>query len=101
MIQEKALEPLQEEVLQNIAAYLPQMNLCQQASYAKKLEKEKMKPLEDRKEITCHIFEAPSREKPYVSYHFLDALFKAMKQKDYRALPTQTSQGIMKTVFQN
>lgn len=101
LIQEKALEPLQEEVLQNIAAYLPQMNLCQQASYAKKLETEKMKPLEDRKEITCHIFEAPSREKPYVSYHFLDALFKAMKQKDYRALPTQTSQGIMKTVFQN
>jgi len=101
LTQDKALEPLQEEVLQNIAAHLPQMNHCQQPSYAKKVEKEKTKPVEDRKEIKCNGFEAPSREKPYVNYHFLDALFKSMKQQDYRALPTQTSQGIMKTVFQN
>jgi len=72
-----------------------------QSSYAKKVEKEKTKPVENRKEIKSNELEAPSREKPYVNYHFLDALFKSMKQQDYRALPTQTSQGIMKTVFQN
>ncbi|MFD0771552.1 RNA-guided endonuclease InsQ/TnpB family protein, partial [Bacillus sp. CGMCC 1.60114] len=36
-----------------------------------------------------------------IDYHFLDALFKVMIQNDYRALPTQSSQFIMKNVFQN
>ena len=101
LTQEKTLEPLQQEVLHNIAAHLPKMNDCQRSAYLKKVEKEKTKPVEDQREINCNLFEAPSREKPYVNYHFLDALFKSMGQHDYRALPTQTSQGIMKTVFQN
>ncbi len=101
LTQDKALEPLQQEVLQNIETYLPKMNDCQRSTYEKKVEKEKAKPVEERKIIKCNLFEPPSREKPYVDYHFLDALFKSMAQWDYRALPTQTSQGIMKTVFQN
>ena len=47
------------------------------------------------------MFSEPNFEKPYVDYNFLDALFKAMIQNDYRALPTQCSQSIMKGVFQN
>ncbi|WP_407946309.1 hypothetical protein [Paenibacillus alkaliterrae] len=46
-------------------------------------------------------FMLPSQEKPFVYYNFLDALFKVMEQTDYRALPAQSSQGIMKVVFQN
>ncbi|MBO1005712.1 RNA-guided endonuclease InsQ/TnpB family protein, partial [Pseudogracilibacillus auburnensis] len=63
--------------------------------------RENSKPVEERKEIKCHLFKEPSSEKPYIGYNFLDALFKAMAQNDYRSLPTQSSQGIMKTVFQN
>lgn len=36
-----------------------------------------------------------------ISYPFLNALFKSMKQTDYQSLPIQSSQGIMRTVFQN
>ena len=46
-------------------------------------------------------FKLPSQEKPFVDYNFLDALFKVMDQPDYRALPAQSSQGIMKVAFQN
>ena len=101
LTQEKALEPLQKEVLDTIETHLPQMNDRQQLSYERRLAKEKEKAVEDQKEIKCNVFEAPSKDKPYVDYHFLDALFKSMVQQDYRALPTQTSQGVMKTVFQN
>ncbi|CAM4169261.1 putative transposase IS891/IS1136/IS1341 domain-containing protein [Paenibacillus alkaliterrae] len=48
-----------------------------------------------------HPFKLPSKEKSFVSYNFLDALFKVMDQIDYRALPAQSSQGIMKIAFQN
>ena len=77
------------------------MNDTQLLAYQKKLEKEKLKPKEEQKEITCNLFSEPNFEKPYVDYNFLDALFKAMIQNDYRALPTQCSQSIMKGVFQN
>ncbi|CAM4350221.1 transposase [Paenibacillus alkaliterrae] len=46
-------------------------------------------------------FMLPSQEKSFVPYYFLDALFKVMEQTDYRALPAQSSQGVMKAVFQN
>jgi len=48
-----------------------------------------------------HPFVLPSPERPFLSYAFLDALFKVMNQPDYRALPAQSSQGILKVVFQN
>ncbi|MEH7460328.1 transposase, partial [Bacillus sp. JJ1127] len=56
---------------------------------------------EKQKEVKCNLFSAPTTEKPYVDYNFLDALFKVMIQNDYRTLPTQSSQSIMKNVFQN
>jgi putative transposase len=101
LTQEKELQPLQKEVLDSIGKYLPRMNDNQLLAYQKKLTKEKVKTIEDRKEIKCHLFQKPSKEKPYVDYNFLDSLFKIMIQNDYRSLPTQSSQGMMKTVFQN
>ncbi len=101
LTQEKELQPLQREVLKNIQKHVPKINDHQLSIYQKKVDKEKAKPFEKRKEIKCHLFEEPSKENPYVHYNFLDALFKSMIQQDYRSLPTQSSQGIMKTVFQN
>ena len=101
LTQEKELQPLQREVLKNIQKHVPKINDHQLSIYQKKVDKEKAKPVEERKEIKCHLFEEPSKENPYVHYNFLDALFKSMIQQDYRSLPTQSSQGVMKTVFQN
>ncbi|TKH72446.1 transposase, partial [Bacillus cereus] len=101
LTQEKELQPLQKEVLDNIHKNIDKMNDTQLLAYRKKLEKEKLKPKEEQKEITCNLFSEPNFEKPYVDYNFLDALFKAMIQNDYRALPTQCSQSIMKGLFQN
>uniref|UniRef100_UPI00403FB61E RNA-guided endonuclease InsQ/TnpB family protein n=1 Tax=Oceanobacillus sp. FSL W7-1281 TaxID=2921698 RepID=UPI00403FB61E len=99
--QEKAFQPLQEEVLDTIQKHMPIINANQFVVYQKKVVKEHSKPARERKEIKCHLFKEPSRENPYVDYNFLDALFKSMAQEDYRSLPTQSSQGVMKTVFQN
>jgi putative transposase len=101
LTQEKELQPLQKDVLDTVKKYLPRMNDNQFLAYQKKLEMEKIKPIEKRKEIKCNLFDEPSKEKPYVDYNFLDSFFKIMIQQDYRALPTQSSQSIMKTVFQN
>ncbi|WP_280772314.1 RNA-guided endonuclease InsQ/TnpB family protein, partial [Salipaludibacillus daqingensis] len=101
LTQEKELQPLQSEVLDSIQKHLPRINDNQLLSYQNKLAKEKIKPVEKQKEIKCNLFDEPSKECPYVDYNFLDALFKSMVQQDYRSLPTQSSQGVMKTVFQN
>lgn len=101
LTQEKELQPLQQEVLDTIQLHLPKINDNQLLAYQKRVEKEKLKPIDEQKEIICHLFDKPSKEKPYVDYNFLDALFKSMIQNDYRSLPTQSSQGIMRTVFQN
>ena len=77
------------------------MNEVQLAAYHKKIEKEKVKPKEERKEFKCNLFEKPSKQSPYVDYSFLDCLFKIIIQNDYRSLPVQSSQGIMRVVFQN
>jgi putative transposase len=97
LTQEKELLELQKEVLDNIQKHLPKINDNQLVAYQKKFEKEKTKPVEERKDIKCNLFELPSKEHPFVDYHFLDALFKSMVQNDYRSLPTQSSQIIMKT----
>ena len=99
--QEKELQPLQEEVLETIQKHLPKINANQMIAYQRRVAKEKVKPESQQKEIKCNLFEMPSKAKPYVHYNFLDALFKSMKQNDYRSLPIQSSQGIMKNVFQN
>jgi putative transposase len=77
------------------------MNDSQKAAYQQKVVKEESKPQENQKKIKCNLFEAPTKENPYVDYNFLDSLFKVITQNDYRSLYAQSSQGIMKTVFQN
>ena len=101
LTQEKVLQPLQKEVLDTIEKRFDEMNKVQLAAYRKKVEKEKVKPNEKRKEIKCNLFEKPSKQSPYVDYNFLDCLFKIIAQNDYRSLPVQSSQGIMRVVFQN
>ncbi|MEK4510605.1 RNA-guided endonuclease InsQ/TnpB family protein [Paenibacillus sp. FSL K6-2524] len=77
------LQPLQQEVLETLASHIDLMN-------ERRSEKNR-----------SHPFKLPSQESPFIHYTFLDALFKVMNQIDYRALPTQCSQGIMKVVFHN
>ncbi len=101
LTQDKPLQPLQIEVLSTIEDNLFKINEVQTATFYKKNEKEQSKPEEKRKEVKCNLFEKPSQEQPYVDYNFLDALFKLIGQKDYRSLPAQSSQSVMKTVFQN
>jgi putative transposase len=81
--QKESLQPLQQQVMSILEAHIDAMN-------ERRSEKNRSRP-----------FELPSKEKPFVSYNFLDALFKVMDQNDYRALPAQSSQGIMKIAFQN
>jgi putative transposase len=101
LTQEKQLQPLQKEVLDTIDKNFNQMNEVQLIAYQKNIEKQKAKPKEKRKEVKCNLFEKPSKENPYVDYNFLDSLFKITVQNDYRSLPAQSSQGVMKMVFQN
>ncbi|GIO24086.1 RNA-guided endonuclease TnpB family protein [Oceanobacillus sp. J11TS1] len=93
--------PLQQEVLETIRQNLESMNERQRQAYQRRLEKESQKPVEKRKEVTCNLFEAPTKEKPYLHYNFLNSLFLVIKQPDYLSLPIQSSQWVMKTVFQN
>lgn len=99
--QEKSLQPLQQEVLNTLQHYIEPMNERQVKAYQSKVAKEQQKPINKRNEIKYNGFALPSKENPYVDYTFLDSLFKAMKQADYRSLPTQSSQWVMKSVFQN
>lgn len=101
LTQEKELQPPQREVLDTIRKYIPKINENQLLVYQKKIEREKVKPIDERKEIRCNLFDEPSKDHPYVHYNFLDALFKSMAQQDYRALPTQSSQAIMRIVFES
>jgi putative transposase len=99
--QEKSLQPLQIEVLGTLQKQIVGMNERQFQAYSSRLVKELQKPAEERLEIHYNEFDLPSAENPYVDYVFLDSLFKVMDQSDYRALPTQSSQWVMKNVFQN
>ncbi|MBD2868853.1 RNA-guided endonuclease InsQ/TnpB family protein [Paenibacillus arenilitoris] len=81
--QKESLQPLQQQVMILLAEHIDAMN-------ERLREKNRSRP-----------FKLPTEEKPFVSYNFLDALFKVIDQSDYRALPTQSSQGIMKIAFQN
>lgn len=96
---ENKLHTLQKEVLDTITKQLSKMNDVQTLAYESKIEKANTE--EKRKKVKLNLFKTPSKENPYVDYNFLDALFKSIGQADYRSLPAQTSQGIMKTVFSN
>ncbi len=99
--QDKPLQPLQQEVMNTLHQFFEEMNERQLQAYRAKIARQQSKPASERREIRCNIFDLPSEVRPMVDYNFLDCLFKVMKQADYRALPTQSSQWVMKYVYQN
>jgi len=97
---DKSLQPLQHEVLSMIHQSIDPMNATQRLAYQKNLAIQAKKPVDQRKEVKFNGFEVPNKETPYLSYPFLNALFKQIKQPDYRSLPVQSSQQVMKSVFE-
>lgn len=98
---EKTLQPLQQEVLHTLQTYIEIINENQLHAYQKRVQRQKEKPAEERKEIKCNLFTLPTKEKSFLSYNFLDCLFKTMKQQDYINLPSQVNQAVMKKLYQN
>ena len=99
--QDEPLQPLQQQVMDTLQANIGLMNERQLEAHQKRLRKQLLRSADQRKESHFHLFELPSRASPYVDYAFLDCLFKVTEQADYRALPTQCSQWVMKGVFAN
>ncbi|MGG0274662.1 RNA-guided endonuclease InsQ/TnpB family protein [Bacillus rhizoplanae] len=97
----KPLQPLQQEVLHTLQAHIETMNENQLHAYRKRVQKQKEKPVNEQKEMKCNLFTLPTKEKSFLSYNFLDCLFKTMKQQDYMNLPAQTNQAVMKKLYQN
>ncbi|PEZ03959.1 hypothetical protein CN326_17260 [Bacillus sp. AFS018417] len=97
----KPLQPLQQEVLHTLQMYIETMNENQLRAYQKRVQKQKEKPVEERNEIKCNLFAFPTKERSFLSYNYLDCLFKTMKQQDYMNLPAQTNQAVMKKLYQN
>lgn len=52
-------------------------------------------------EPTPNLFEMPSKEQSFLSYNFLEAYFKHVKNVDYKALPSQANQAVMKKLYTN
>jgi putative transposase len=99
--QDKNWQPLQKEVMDHIQNYLQKMNDNRTKFYHKRLEKEKLKPMDQQNETKLYLFDFPTKEKSFLGYQFLDCLFKTMKQKDYYSLPGQINQQVLKNVVQN
>ncbi|MEH7017750.1 MULTISPECIES: RNA-guided endonuclease InsQ/TnpB family protein [Bacillus] len=95
------LQPLQQEVLHTLQTQIEIMNENQLRAYQKRVQKQKAKPVKEQKEMKCNLFTLPTKEKSFLSYNFLDCLFKTMKQQDYMNLPAQMNQAVMKKLYQN
>ena len=46
---------------------------CNEMFIKKSWKRKKGNQRKNRKEVKCNLFEKPSKENPYVDYHFLDA----------------------------
>jgi putative transposase len=90
---DKKLHLLQKEVLDNIEHVLPKMNQVKENTYNKKIAK--------GEKATLTLFKLPTKKKPNINFGFLDAYFKCTDNPDYRALPAQVNQQIMKLIFQD
>ena len=99
--QDEPLQPLQQQIMDTLQANIGLMNERQLEAHQKRLRKQLLKPADQRKDSHCRLFELPTKESPYVDYAFLDCLFKVMEQADYRALPAQCSQWVLKGVLAN
>jgi putative transposase len=97
------LQPLQREVLDAIDNNIGKMNDTQFLAFLSREEKLPRKRPNGKppKENTFNPFFVPTAMHTFISYNFLDSLFKCIEQPDYLSLPTQGSQAVMKTVLQN
>lgn len=96
----------EKEVFKMIQNSLIPMNNTKIETYEKKLFKYEAKLKENPnnkklKEPSLKLFEIPSKDRWLVSYDFSDGIFKTSNQPDYRALPAQCSQGIIKQCLQD
>lgn len=101
MSQDRQIQPLQQVVLDTIHQQIGKTNDVQQEAYRRRVAKEQEKLKNEQREIKCNLFSMPTKDKPWLSYAFLDSLFKSMEQENYRSLPAQCSQGIIKGVILN
>jgi putative transposase len=97
----QTLRATQQQVIETLRANIDLMNLRQLEAHQSRLRKQLFKPTDQHKGSRLNLFELPSKDSPYLNFPFLDSLFKVMDQADYRALPTQSSQWVMKSVFTN
>ena len=74
-------QPNEKEVLSKIEEYLPLVNIIK----------------ENKKSQTR--YEMPTKEKWMLTYNLLDGIFKLSENVDYRALPAQANQQVMKQCF--
>ena len=86
----------QIQALAELESNLEKMNIVRYQSHAKKLKKAQEKGQE---EPELKLFEMPTSDKPYLTFMYMDALFKVTSQIDYRAMPSQANQQVMKKVF--
>jgi len=96
---DKPLKSLQTDTLSFIKRNIDKMNDNQLIAYQNNLLKEKAKPKDKQKEVKLNTFTLPNNEKAFLSYNFLDCLFKVTNNIDYNSLPKQSSQGIMRKVY--
>ena len=84
---------MQKEVLDLVKKTLPKMNEIKKKTFKKKKE------VDEKAKLT--LFSMPTKAKANVSYSFLESFFKCSNNPDYRSLPGQVNQQVMKLVFQD
>jgi putative transposase len=98
--EENQWQALETQAIDTLLSHLPAMNQVKLRQVEKRRANEARKPKEKRKPIAdAVLFEMPTAEKPFLSYGMLDALFKAMKQADYTALPGQVNQKVLRMLM--
>lgn len=96
---------LETEVLHYVFTGIQKANAEARARYERKLkEYQEMKSEEgDRRaaKLKCTVFRYPTREKWFLSYNTLDAIFKATKNPTYCRMNSQVNQNAIRKVVAN
>ena len=96
---DKALiQTLEAEVIQKVESSLSELNDIKEREH----EKKNQKRLENGKEeLDFKPYVMPTAEKWFLSKNLLDGVLKLTNNVDYRALPTQSSQGTLSLLYQD
>ncbi|HAX74099.1 MAG TPA: transposase [Firmicutes bacterium] len=89
----------EKHVFATLEQCLVQLNEIQETTYEKKCQKAVLEEKDLPKKPTPH--QMPTTEKWFLTYGLLDGMFKLSNNADYRSLPTQTSQAMIKLVLQD